>query len=104
VSRRKTRIRNEGYDGAGDEVPILVEVDRDDRLDLEDVLGAFMRANIEIGKVVEWNDVEITNRVLSLLGEIRAAGMVIVALRLLLCQNARWAARCGRHQERAQQG
>jgi hypothetical protein len=79
VCRRKTRIPDEGQDGAGNDVPIFIDVNRDDRLNLEDVLRAFMRTNIEIRKIVEWNDIEITDRVLSLLGEIRVARVPSVA-------------------------
>ena len=64
--RRQIRIPDDGDDRAVDEVPILVEMDRDHRLEFEDVLRAFVRPNAEIGVVLERQDGEIADRILRL--------------------------------------
>jgi hypothetical protein len=45
-------------------------MDRDDWPDLENVLGRFVRPNIEVCVVREWHADQITNRVLQLLGKL----------------------------------
>ena len=40
-------------DGPGDDVPVFVDFERDDGLDVEDVLRAVQRAHVEVGVVLE---------------------------------------------------
>ena len=59
-------------------------MDRDHRLELEDVLRAFVRPDVEVGVVLERQDSEIADRILRFLGNIilvrLAYGIVIDAL------------------------
>src|SRR5208337_4220867 len=73
--RRQVRIPDDGDDRAVDEVPILVEMDRDHRLEFEDVLCALVRPDVEVGVVLERQDGEIADRILRLLGDIRLVGL-----------------------------
>ena len=44
-------------------------MDRDHRLDVEDILRALVRAGVEVGVVLERETVEVADRVLQLLGQ-----------------------------------
>jgi hypothetical protein len=58
------RLTDHRHDGAGDQVPVCVDVQRHDRLNVEDFLGAIERPGVEIGVALEWNADEIRDRVL----------------------------------------
>src|SRR3954447_25091405 len=50
---RDWRLRDHGHDPAGDQVPVLAQLDRNDGLDVEDVLGLTVLAGGEIEIVLE---------------------------------------------------
>ena len=56
-------------------VPILVEMDRDHRLEFEYILRAVMRPKAEVGEVLEGQDGEVANRILRFLRDIRRIGL-----------------------------
>ena len=75
----------------GDEVPIRVEMDRDHRLEFENVLRAVVRPEPEVGVVLKRQD-EVADRILRFFRDRRLVGfadgivgdgLVVVGLRLL---------------------
>jgi hypothetical protein len=59
------------HDRAGDNVPIVVDMNWDHRLDIQDVLGTLVGANIEVDGVLERHTDEVRNRVLQFCGKCR---------------------------------
>ena len=53
LRRLQRGLPDQRQDGAGDDVPFRVQMDRDHRLDVEDVLRALVRAVAEIRVVLE---------------------------------------------------
>jgi hypothetical protein len=64
------RLIHDRQDPARDQVPVLVQLERDDRLDVEDVLFFAERPDIGVGVVLERDRNQIGDRVLRLLLEI----------------------------------
>ena len=63
------RLRNQRHDGARDQVPVGVEMDGVNRLDVEDVLRILFRPDVEVGVVLERQANHVSNRVLRRLRE-----------------------------------
>ena len=78
-------LPDQRQDGAGDDVPVVVDMDRDHRLDIQDFLRAVVRPDVEIGVALKGEAVEVADRVLQLLGEVGGAlARRVVAGRRLL--------------------
>jgi hypothetical protein len=60
---------NQRDDRPGDDVPVGVDLDRVDRLDVEDVPGTVERTDVEVGVVLERHADEVADRVLRELRE-----------------------------------
>src|SRR5258708_3873901 len=67
----EARLRDQRDDRTGDEIPVVGQSNRNDRLDVEDVLSALVvgGAVSEIGIVLEWHADDVGHRVLRDLGE-----------------------------------
>ena len=77
ASGRLVRIRlpYDGLNNAGDEIPILGDVDRYNGLNVEHVLGTVIRPNIEVGVVLEGNANQAGRRVLHRLPQLFCRGL-----------------------------
>ena len=53
ISRKERRLIDHRHDPAGNQVPILIEADRDDGLNIEGVLGVIELANAEVRIVLK---------------------------------------------------
>ena len=62
--RRQVRVPDDRNDRAVDQVPVRVEMDRDHRLEFQDVLRALVRPHLEVGVVLQRQDGEIADRIL----------------------------------------
>src|SRR5262249_48850533 len=69
-----------------DDVPVLVDRDRNDRLDVEDVLRSLLGTEIEIGVVLERQADQVADGVLRELGQLLGAQ---VRMRSDRCQHRR---------------
>src|SRR6266851_1682639 len=67
----EARLRYQRDDRTGDEIPVVAQSNRNDRLDVEDVLSALVvgGAVSEIGIVLEWHADDVGHRILRDLGE-----------------------------------
>jgi hypothetical protein len=70
VFRPQCRLPDHGQDGACDDVPVVADRKRDHRLDVEDILRALLRSEVEIGIVLKRNADQVTDRILRNLGEV----------------------------------
>src|SRR5215831_10781657 len=81
VAREERRLRDDRDDGARDDVPFLRNLDRHDRLDVEDVLGLLERPEVEVGVVLERQADEIADRILGELRQLLGAHLGVGAHR-----------------------
>ncbi|MGC1293601.1 MAG: hypothetical protein WA869_01050 [Alloacidobacterium sp.] len=77
---RWVRLHDLRPDGAGDQVPVFRDVQWNDRLNEQLVLGTFIRANAEGGVVLEWKADEVGDRVLR--GFRKRCGLGLVGFRI----------------------
>ena len=63
-------LRDDRQDGADDKVPVLVELDRDHRLDIDIILVAVIRPDAVVPVALEGHADQVGNRVGELLGEV----------------------------------
>ena len=70
VALGQGRLVDDRHDGARDQVPVLAQLERDHRLEVEDVLGPLARAEVEVGVVLERHADQVGDRVLRLLGQL----------------------------------
>jgi hypothetical protein len=84
-SREERRLRDDWQDWPGDQVPVRIEVDRVDRLNVEDVLLVVRVANVKIRIVLKGNADQIGDRILRGLAQVFslcARTTIVVARRI----------------------
>ncbi len=64
----RLRVPDDRQDGAGDDVPVFIDVEGNDGLQVDHVLGAAMRPVAEIEVVLDRETDEVADRILKLLG------------------------------------
>jgi len=64
------RLRDDRQDGAGDEIPARVQMERNDGLDVQHVLSFVEWPDVEIGIVLERHADQVGDRILRLLGQV----------------------------------
>src|SRR5262245_55280436 len=70
----RTGLTDDGDNGARDQIPVRVQTQRYDRLNVEHFLGAVERPCVEIRIALERNTDEIGDRILRFLGEVFTFG------------------------------
>jgi hypothetical protein len=68
---RARRLRYHGQDGPCDQQPVLVQIQRHHRLDVEDVLNPFPGTEVEVGVVLQRDADQVRDGVLHRAGELR---------------------------------
>ena len=64
ITRNQRRLVDDGDDRAGDEVPVVADLERYDRLNVQHVEGLFVGAPLEVGVVLKRHADEAGDRIL----------------------------------------
>ena len=99
LAGNELRLPDQRHDRARDDVPVLVHLDRDHRLDVEDVLRPRQRPDVEVGVVLERHADQVADRVLRQLGEF--LGRHLSVGRRCECATQRSERQRGAHRPRA---
>jgi len=78
-SRGGRRLVDDGYDSPCDQIPVLVQSNRNHRLNIQDPLRGVVGADTEIKVVLERHADEVCDGVLSFLSQLLGSGLRLVA-------------------------
>jgi len=69
LPRAQLRLPDQRQDGPGDQVPVLIQRNRDDRLDVQDVLRAAFLPVVEVGVVLKRDADQVRDGILRQFGQ-----------------------------------
>jgi hypothetical protein len=78
VSRLAAGLPDEREDRAGDDRKFVVDTDRDNRLDVEDLLRPATGSGVEVGVALERKAVEVADWVLQLATAVKLAADIVI--------------------------